>query len=103
MPNVRRGKLGMSRCCESRSTSTTCAVHCAKSAAARRGPAVAHDDTVVLAPTVSPSYHEITMVRNGAPLVLIVEDDVETRRFYSDVFVRSGFEVDQAHNGFQAL
>jgi two-component system, cell cycle response regulator DivK len=43
------------------------------------------------------------MTRGGAPLVLIVEDDLETRRFYSDVLLRSGFAVDQAHNGHQAL
>ena len=39
----------------------------------------------------------------GAPLVLIVEDDPETRRLYSDVLQHSGFAVDQAHNGHQAL
>lgn len=36
-------------------------------------------------------------------LVLIVEDDPETRRFYSDLLERDGFVVDQAHNGHQAL
>jgi len=36
-------------------------------------------------------------------LVLIVEDDPETRRFYSHVLERDGFAVDQAHNGHQAL
>lgn len=38
-----------------------------------------------------------------APLVLVVEDDPETRRFYTDAFVHGGFLVDQAHNGLQAL
>jgi CheY-like chemotaxis protein len=32
-----------------------------------------------------------------------VEDDPETRHFYADLLHRSGFETDQAHNGFQAL
>jgi len=36
-------------------------------------------------------------------IVLIVEDDPETRRLYSDVLEREGFLADQAHNGFQAL
>lgn len=35
--------------------------------------------------------------------ILIVEDDRETRQFYSDAFARSGFRTDQAHNGHQAL
>jgi DNA-binding response OmpR family regulator len=35
--------------------------------------------------------------------VLIVEDDVETRRFYQHVFRAHGFDVDEAHNGFQAF
>ena len=35
--------------------------------------------------------------------VLIVEDDQETRLFYSDALERDGFHVEQAHNGFQAL
>jgi two-component system, cell cycle response regulator DivK len=37
------------------------------------------------------------------PLVLIVEDDPETRQFYSDALARDGFATDQAHNGHQAL
>ena len=37
------------------------------------------------------------------PLVLIVEDDPETRHLYAELLHRSGFETDQAHNGFQAL
>jgi CheY-like chemotaxis protein len=39
----------------------------------------------------------------GTPRVLIVEDDPETRLFYTDAFVRGGFETEQAHNGHQAL
>jgi two-component system cell cycle response regulator DivK len=35
--------------------------------------------------------------------ILIVEDDLETRQFYTDTLARGGFRVDQAHNGFQAL
>jgi CheY-like chemotaxis protein len=36
-------------------------------------------------------------------VVLVVEDDPETRYFYSDALSRDGFRVDQAHNGHQAL
>lgn len=39
----------------------------------------------------------------GGPLVLIVEDDPETRNFYTEALVRGGFETTQAHNGHQAL
>jgi two-component system cell cycle response regulator DivK len=38
-----------------------------------------------------------------APLVLLVEDDPETRQFYTIALERDGFHVDQAHNGHQAL
>ena len=37
------------------------------------------------------------------PLVLIVEDDPETRHFYSRAFESAGFRTAQAHNGHQAL
>jgi two-component system, cell cycle response regulator DivK len=37
------------------------------------------------------------------PLVLIVEDDPETRLFYTATFASDGFRTDQAHNGFQAF
>ncbi len=37
------------------------------------------------------------------PLVLIVEDDPETRHLYAEAFHRSGFVTDEAHNGHQAL
>lgn len=40
---------------------------------------------------------------DAAPLILVVEDDPETRQFYSDAFARGGFQVEQAHNGHQAL
>jgi two-component system chemotaxis response regulator CheY len=36
-------------------------------------------------------------------LVLVVEDDPETREFYRTVLMRDGFATDEAHNGFQAL
>jgi CheY-like chemotaxis protein len=39
----------------------------------------------------------------SSPLVLVVEDDLETRRFYSEALRRDGFLVEQAHNGHQAL
>jgi CheY-like chemotaxis protein len=38
-----------------------------------------------------------------AHLVLVVEDDPETRRFYLETLAQGGFQVDQAHNGHQAL
>jgi two-component system, cell cycle response regulator DivK len=37
------------------------------------------------------------------PLVLIVEDDAETRHFYLRAFESAGFRTAQAHNGYQAL
>lgn len=37
------------------------------------------------------------------PLVLVVEDDPETRQYYSVALEREGFAIDQAHNGHQAL
>jgi len=41
--------------------------------------------------------------RSLLPLVLIVEDDPETRQFYSRTFESAGFRTAQAHNGHQAL
>lgn len=38
-----------------------------------------------------------------SPLVLIVEDDPETRLFYVDALTQDGFRTDYAHNGLQAL
>ena len=38
-----------------------------------------------------------------APRILVVEDDLETRLFYTDAFERDGFQIEQAHNGHQAL
>jgi CheY-like chemotaxis protein len=35
--------------------------------------------------------------------VLVVEDDPETRHFYITVLITQGFEIHEAHNGFQAL
>ena len=40
---------------------------------------------------------------DSAPLVLIVEDDPETRQLYVTVFESEGFRTDAAHNGLQAL
>jgi len=39
----------------------------------------------------------------STPVVLIVEDDPETRQYYQSVFELGGFRTDQAHNGLQAL
>lgn len=38
-----------------------------------------------------------------SPLVLVVEDDRETRLFYTTVLVTHGFRTAEAHNGFQAF
>ncbi len=40
---------------------------------------------------------------SSGPLVLIVEDDPETRQFYAHALERHGFRTEQAHNGRQAL
>ncbi len=40
---------------------------------------------------------------SSLPLVLVVEDDRETRRFYTTVLSTNGFRTEEAHNGFQAL
>ena len=37
------------------------------------------------------------------PLVLVVEDDPQTRRYYSEALAREGFAIDEAHNGHQAF
>ena len=39
----------------------------------------------------------------AAHVVLIVEDDPETRQYYSEALRHDGFEIEQAHNGHQAL
>jgi two-component system, cell cycle response regulator DivK len=39
----------------------------------------------------------------AAPMVLVVEDDPETRQYYADMLSRDGFVVSDAHNGHQAL
>src|SRR5689334_4374454 len=39
----------------------------------------------------------------AAPIVLIVEDDPETRHFYRSIFEQDGFRIEQAHNGLQAF
>jgi CheY-like chemotaxis protein len=37
------------------------------------------------------------------PIVLVVEDDPETRQFYMSALETGGFHIDEAHNGFQAF
>ena len=37
------------------------------------------------------------------PLVLIVDDDLDTRALYREYLTRVGFRTADAHNGFQAL
>ena len=38
-----------------------------------------------------------------SPRVLVVEDDPETRHFYAELLAADGFQIDEAHNGFQAF
>lgn len=40
---------------------------------------------------------------DAAPTILIVEDDRETRQYYSGVLTADGFHIEEAHNGFQAF
>jgi CheY-like chemotaxis protein len=42
-------------------------------------------------------------IHSASPLVLVVEDDVEIRRFYCQALGFVGFRTDEAHNGLQAL
>jgi CheY-like chemotaxis protein len=37
------------------------------------------------------------------PRVLVVEDDPETRHFYAGLLAAAGFDIHEAHNGFQAF
>jgi len=48
-------------------------------------------------------HDDPTSAASPPPLVLIVEDDAETRQFYIATFASDGFRTDQAHNGFQAF
>jgi CheY-like chemotaxis protein len=42
-------------------------------------------------------------VRDGSKRVLIVDDDDAVRIMVERVLLREGFEVDSAHNGFEAI
>jgi DNA-binding response OmpR family regulator len=44
-----------------------------------------------------------TTVARESRHILIVEDDLETRRYYIDILAAHGFLIEEAHNGFQAL
>jgi two-component system, cell cycle response regulator DivK len=37
------------------------------------------------------------------PLVLVVEDDLSTRKLYVEMLTERGFDVREAHNGLQAV
>lgn len=39
----------------------------------------------------------------GGRYILVVEDDPEARQLYTHMLAAAGFEIDQAHNGHQAL
>jgi len=54
-------------------------------------------------PASMPAKHEELSTATQAPVVLIVEDDPETRHFYQSIFEQDGFRIEQAHNGLQAL
>jgi two-component system cell cycle response regulator DivK len=48
-------------------------------------------------------YGTRSSAASHSSLVLIVEDDRETRSFYRTALAGGGFRVAEAHNGFQAL
>ena len=48
-------------------------------------------------------YGPESSATRGAPSILVVEDDPETRHFYLHVLKTEGFLADEAHNGFQAF
>src|SRR5665213_1413444 len=50
-----------------------------------------------------PAGHAGLPTAAPSPLILIVEDDVETRQFYMHALRLVGFRTDQAHNGLQAF
>jgi two-component system, cell cycle response regulator DivK len=50
-----------------------------------------------------PEGHAGRSIAAPSPLILIVEDDVETRQFYLQALSTGGFRTDQAHNGLQAF
>lgn len=52
---------------------------------------------------MAPGLAEGSPARPDTRLVLIVEDDRETRQFYTTVLTARGFDTAEAHNGFQAL
>jgi two-component system, cell cycle response regulator DivK len=54
-------------------------------------------------PASMPAKLEELSTATQAPVVLIVEDDPETRHFYQSIFEQDGFRIEQAHNGLQAL
>jgi CheY-like chemotaxis protein len=56
-----------------------------------------------LACTDMPARHDDRLDARPAPLVLVVEDDPETRHFYRTVLAASGYATDEAHNGHQAF
>ena len=43
------------------------------------------------------------MSSGEGPTVLLVEDDRDGRQLYAEWLTQAGFQVDQAHNGLQAL
>jgi two-component system cell cycle response regulator DivK len=49
------------------------------------------------------SSRQIASPSSANRRVLIVEDDPETRRFYSTALTSGGFRTEEAHNGHQAL
>jgi two-component system cell cycle response regulator DivK len=40
---------------------------------------------------------------HSRPMVLVVEDDLSTRKLYAGMLTQEGFDVAEAHNGLQAM
>jgi len=48
-------------------------------------------------------YRSVVVPPRPRKLVLIIEDDLASRRMYADELRQAGFDVVEAHNGFQAI
>jgi len=48
-------------------------------------------------------YRSVVAHPRPRKLVLIIEDDLASRRMYADELRQAGFDVVEAHNGFQAV
>src|SRR5688572_10644742 len=48
-------------------------------------------------------YRSVVVAIRSRKVVLIIEDDLASRRMYADELMRAGFDVVEAHNGLQAV